>query len=95
MWDLSRKYLGWRIAIINSILILCVYLQPIFATYFLPQSDLNRIGFGLAVSWSLKVLTHVELFVNNFLECYLNAPSIGRLDHFNKHVVVEDGKDKL
>lgn len=86
----SKRWLGIRIGFVNTALILCGYLLPIFIVIFL-KGVVNVSTFEIAISsmWSLKIVELVNTFIRNLVELHSQIISFGRLDHFEAEAVTE------
>ena len=78
----AKRWIGTRIAIGHFFLVLAVYLLPLLSIYFVKGFRLTKIEYGLAISWSLRVINNFEFFLSSFLNCYLSIPAFGRISYF-------------
>ena len=78
-------------------LIVCaVYILPVFIATFMPNDNVyNTISYGIAITWSFRVKSRIELFLNSYIDSFSQTPAYGRLAHFFEHVAVESEDNKV
>ena len=90
----SRRWLGMRLAFAHFFLVLSVYLLPLIQIYFLHSFRLTPFEFGLAISWSLRIMNNFEFLLGSFLDSYLDIPAYGRISYFINHASIETEENK-
>ena len=78
------------------VIVCAVYLLPVFIATFMPNDNVySTIAYGIAITWSFRVMARVEFFLNSYIDSFSLTPAYGRLEHFFEHVAVESADNKV
>jgi len=92
-----KKWAKKKLLRVQSVLMFCVYLCPIFYIMILKNFEsISALKLGLSISWSLKLVNHLRSFLNNVMGLMLDVNSYSRIEFWLNAVKTENtNKGKL
>ena len=86
----SKRWLGLRLGLVNSVLMVVGYIMPIFYLIFLDSYiTLSTLSIALSFTWSLKIVQYFNTLVNNIAQLHADIVSYGRLSNYSANAKTE------
>lgn len=94
--NFSKRWLGMKIALLKTALLAVPVLLTLAMKIFVPEfTERSSWRLALALTWSIKLVDNLELFIWQFTHAILLAVSVGRVLTYSRHPDIEwKQKDK-